>query len=286
MNKIILGTAQFGMAYGINNQKGKPPEDSSFVVLKEAYRRGIERLDTADAYGNAIEIIGKYHSSNKKFKILNKFRLSNDSTDIIRNVEHSLKILKINSFDVYSYHSFKDFITGVNTSKILMKLKKERLINKIGISVYTNQEFETVINSEIIDVIQIPFNILDNNNKKGALIVKAKRNGKEIHARSVFLQGLFFMNETNIIPKLRPLVPYLRKIKNYCTRQEISINELSLMYVISNRDINGVLIGVDSAEQLRDNLNYLKSEHIRSITKFIATLDVKEANLLNPTNWK
>jgi aryl-alcohol dehydrogenase-like predicted oxidoreductase len=286
MNKIILGTAQIGMSYGINNQTGKPSENDSIAVLNEAYRRGIRKLDTADTYGDAIDIVGRYHAGHNKFNILNKFSLSDGNTDIIRKVERALRILRINEFEVYSYHSFNDFIANNKISKILMKLKKEKLIKKIGISIYTNQEFETGINSEMIDVIQIPFNILDNNNKKGSLITKAKQNGKEIHTRSVFLQGLFFMDEGNIISKLRPLVPYINKVKSFCEIQGMSINKLSLMYAISNPNIDGVLVGVDSVEQLKENISYLKPDHIGSIIKFVETLDVKEVELLNPVSWK
>jgi len=286
INKLILGTVQFGLEYGINNKKGKPPMRQSFAVLDKAYMGGIKRLDTADAYGNAIDIIGEYHTNHGIFKILSKFNFSDNDYDIFKKVKNTQKILGINTFEVYSYHSFKDFISNKKTQEKLSKLKQQKLINKIGISIYTNQEFEIVIDSDIIDVIQIPFNILDNYNKKGALIARAKQKGKEIHARSVFLQGLFFMDETDVITKLKPLVSYLERIKNFCKKQEIPVNELALMYVISNPEIDGVLIGVDNVEQLTENLNCLKCKHTQAINDFVNTLDIKEIELLNPTNWK
>lgn len=286
INKLILGTVQFGMDYGINNQKGKPTEKQIFNILDEARRGGIKRLDTSDAYGDVINVIGKYHKEHDAFKILNKFVSFGNDKDAIRKVEDGLKILGITSFDVYSRHSFENFVNNYGPRGILVKLKKIKLINKIGISVYTNQELETAINSDVIDVIQIPYNIFDNHNKKVNLIAEAKCNGKEIHVRSVFLQGLFFMDENDIVTKLKPLMPYLRKIKYFCEKQDISISELALTYTISNPDISGVLIGVDSAEQLTEDLNCLKTNHKQIITDFVDTLDVKETDLLNPVNWK
>lgn len=286
MNKIILGTAQLGLDYGINNHNGKPSELNSIAILDEACLKGIERLDTADAYGDAIDLIGKYHKNHNKFKILNKFSFSDDNRDIVGKAEKVLEKLRISAFDVCSYHFFNDFIDDNKSEDKLIELKKRKLTNKIGISIYSNEEFEKVINSEIIDVIQVPYNILDNENKKGDLIIKAKQKGKEIHVRSVFLQGLFFIDENNIIPKLRPLVPYLKNIKNYCDFQNISINELSLGYVTTNPNIDGVLMGVDSAKQLKDNLSCMNSENVTSIKKFVETIDVKEVELLNPVNWK
>ena len=284
--KLVLGTVQFGLDYGINNNGGKTSEIDTFAILDEAHRRGIERLDTADNYGNAIDLIGKYHINHRKFKILNKFNFSDKSTNIAEKAKNALNKLKINTFDVYSYHSFEDCANNNETIEILKKLKYEKLINKIGISIYTNQEFETVLNNEAIDVIQIPYNILDNDNIKGGLIAEAKQKGKEIHTRSIFLQGLFFVEEKNIIPKLKPLTPYLRKIRDFSIKENISISELSLMYVISNPNIDGVLIGVDSVQQLDNNMDCISDKNIESINKFVKTLNVKEVELLNPVNWK
>jgi aryl-alcohol dehydrogenase-like predicted oxidoreductase len=286
IEKLALGTVQFGLDYGINNSKGKPPEVKTFTILDEARRQGIERLDTADVYGNAIDVIGRYHKNHDKFKILNKFSFPDSNREIEDKVNSTLKKLRINAFDVYSYHSFKDFDNNSKTIEVLKKLKQEKLINKIGISIYDNQEFKTAINSEAIDVIQIPYNILDNNSIKGNLITKAKQNGKEIHARSIFLQGLFFVDEIDIIPRLKPLAPYLKKIKDYCGRENMLISELALMYVISNPNIDVVLMGVDSVEQLRINLDCINFKHVKSIMEFVKTLDVKETKLLNPVNWK
>lgn len=286
MNKIILGTVQFGLNYGINNHKGKPSETDTFSILDVAYRRGVRKLDTADIYGNAIDVIGKYHKNHSKFKILNKFSFSDNNRDIVGKVRSSLKTLRIDSFDTYSYHSFDDFMTNDNSTDKLVKLKKEKLIKKIGISVYTNQEFDRAINSEILDVIQIPYNILDNENKKEDLIIKAKLKGKEIHARSIFLQGLFFVKEKDIISKLRPLLPYLKKIRSFSNKENMSISELSLMYVVSNPNIDGVLIGVDSVQQLNNNLDCISYRKVESIKKFVKTLDVRDVELLNPVNWK
>jgi predicted aldo/keto reductase-like oxidoreductase len=81
-------------------------------------------------------------------------------------------------------------------------------------------------------------------------------------------------------------VPYIKSIKNYCDFQNISINELSLRYVTSNPNIDGVLMGVDSVKQLKDNLSCMNSENVTSIKKFVKTINVKEVELLNPVNWK
>ncbi|HUX95600.1 MAG TPA: aldo/keto reductase [Bacteroidales bacterium] len=285
-NKLILGTVQFGLDYGINNHSGKPSEEQTFNILDEARRLGIKRLDTADAYGKAINIIGRYHSKHHVFKILNKFTFSDQSCDIAGKVNKSLKTLNIDSFDVYSYHSFFDFESNHESQKILQGLKNEKLIKNIGISVYTNQEFEKAINSEVIDVIQLPFNILDNHVKRGLLLEKAKKNSKEIHVRSVFLQGLIFMNEVQIPEKLKPLSPYLMNIVSFCRNQHLSLAEIAMTYAFTYPYIDGVLIGVDNIDQLKTNISCIRSEYADTITDFIETINVTEAELLNPSFWK
>jgi aryl-alcohol dehydrogenase-like predicted oxidoreductase len=282
--KMILGTVQLGQNYGIND-KLKPSEEQSHTILDEAHKAGIRWLDTADNYGSAITTIGNYLRRNHNFQIFNKFILT-DGGDIDRKVEHTLRILDIDHFEVYSYHRFKDFINSPETRKKMLQLKDQRLIKKIGISIYSNLEFRQAIDTDVIDVIQIPLNILDNTNIRGALMDRAVRKGKEIHARSIFLQGLFFTDENRIPNKIKPLIPYLKKIKDFSKENNIPINEIALTYVVSNPNVSGVLIGVRNVEQLTGDLNCLKSEHVKIITNFVNTLDVKETQLLNPNNWK
>ena len=281
--KMILGTVQFGLNYGINNNSGKPSENKVFNVLDIAYENGIQYLDTADAYGDAIQIIGKYHQQSKnKFKLLSKFK-GVKTGELKGKVIESLEILEIKSYEVYSFHSFNELIENSVFIKELSQLKVSDLINKIGISVYTNQEFEKVIEYDFFDVIQIPFNILDNSNLRGKLIEKAKLKGKEIHTRSVFLQGLFFMNELPI--KLKPLDRYISIINAYCRKEKISMQELALSYAIFNKNINHVIIGVDNKEQLLLNLN-TTTPHDKASNFINDNILVQEIELLNPVNWK
>ncbi|MBK9389763.1 MAG: aldo/keto reductase [Bacteroidetes bacterium] len=192
INKLVLGTVQFGLNYGINNSNGMPSEDEVFKILDTAYDNGIYNLDTADAYGNAISVIGKYHRSrHNKFNLFSKFK-SVKYGEFERVVNASLEKLDIERFEVYSYHSFKDYSDDKNIIEDLINLKKKGLVNKIGISVYTNYELEIVVQDNFIDVIQLPFNLLDNQNLRGKLVSMARRNGKEVHARSVFPARIVF----------------------------------------------------------------------------------------------
>lgn len=283
-SKLILGTAQFGLKYGINNSKGKPSEKEVFEVLDVATEQNIHSLDTANAYGDAIELIGSYHNKrNHRFKILSKFKNAKEG-ELQDLTQNSLDKLQVPNFEVYSYHSFENYIKHPYLRDELLTLKNKGLINKIGISVYTNKELQQVMLDKTIDVIQLPYNLLDNQNSRGIYLEQAKPYNKEIHIRSVFLQGLLFMDERSIPEKLISLKPYLRKINSFCKCETITLQALALSYALYNEHIDHVLIGVDNKEQLMKNIESIKD--LKNAFDYINQhINVKEKELLNPVNW-
>lgn len=283
-NKLILGTVQFGLNYGINNLTGQPSEQEIFNILDEAYFQGVRSLDTADAYGNAINYIGNYHQRRgNKFKILSKF-IFFEKGKLVQNVKETLEKIHTNAFEVYSFHSFASYSERHYLMDELLFLKQQGIIRKIGISIYTNDEFQHVVNDDFIDVIQLPFNLLDNQNIRGDLMSQAKQKGKEIHVRSVYLQGLFFMDIDSLPDRLLLLKPYLQTLHGYCKKESITMETLALSYALYNKNINHVIIGVDTKEQLIKNLN-ASNEHPHVIDYINQQIFVKETELLNPVNW-
>ena len=284
MSKLILGTAQFGLKYGITNYIGKPSKNQVFAILDTAGEQDIEYLDTADAYGNSIELIGHFHKQQKyHFKILSKFRVTK-AGELMEQAKISLNKLLIPCYHVYSYHSFADYNNHQYLKDELQLLKNNGLIKKIGISVYTNLELEKVITDEIIDVIQFPYNLLDNQNIRGLNIRTAKCYQKEIHVRSVFLQGLIFMDEGSIPVKLMPIKRYIKEIREYCFKNSITMESLALSYAFFNKNIDNVLIGVDTKDQLLRNLESITN--LKDAFDYInQNINIKETDLLNPINW-
>ena len=287
-SKFILGTVQFGLNYGINNKEGKASEEEVNNILLLASKSGIRILDTAYSYGNAMEQIGDFHkSSDHLFEVNTKFKIEKENvTTISEQLLESLTCLAISSVDTYFYHSFEDYINNPGILAELNQLRKKNHLKKIGVSIYNNDEMLNCINNDEIDVIQLPFNLFDNNNLRGDLIREAKKNNKEIHIRSVFLQGLFFMNPANLSLKLTPLAPYLAEIQRIALELDISIAELALAYVKKEPYIDRIIIGVDSAKQLENNFLASVFEMNDYTYNLINRLVVKETMLLNPQNWK
>jgi aryl-alcohol dehydrogenase-like predicted oxidoreductase len=287
VNKLILGTVQFGLNYGINNDNGKVDETSVTSILNHAYLNGINTLDTADAYGNATDRIGNYHrQSDYEFRVITKFKSGHSEIDAIKNVvQENLKRLEIPQVFGYLYHSFNDFKKYSGTLKELEELKKEGYIKHIGVSIYTNEQFEELLEYDAVEIIQLPYNLLDNANKRASLIKRAKDLGKIIHVRSVFLQGLFFKELETLPATLLPLKEDLQIIKDVVKNNKISMAELALNYVMSNPNIDGILVGVDSLEQLKMNIKAIEEPLPIAIKEAIDAISVQNIALLNPSNW-
>lgn len=283
-SKVILGTVQFGLDYGINNASGKPSKRLVFDMLDYAYQHDIKILDTADAYGNASEILGNYNTLNRdRFFINTKFK--KNALPIIEQLKITLEQLQTIKINTYFYHSFNDFKCFPELIIELKELKGKNLIEKIGLSVYENEEFKAAIESKEIDVIQLPFNMLDNNTQRGKLLKDAKSKGKEIQIRSVFLQGLFFKPFNEIPVKLSSLIPYLQKIRSLAKGNSLTIEQLALQYAVQQPEIDQIIIGVDNLLQLQTNLKYIKEPIPEEIIKSINKINVKETELLYPKNW-
>ncbi len=287
--KLILGTVQFGLDYGINNSIGKPTNKNIYKILDYAYENGIRTLDTAESYGNAHLIIGNYlkKNSKKKFKLISKL----NSKQILNKGKLKFHIInKLKEFNIeyihgYMIHDFKNFIQNEYLLKELESIKREGFINIVGISLYENDEIVNVINNyNNFDFIQVPFNLLDNETRRGKVLKLAKKKNIKIFSRSTFLQGLFFKQLNSFPSNLNPLKKYIKKIKNIQASSQTDINSIALNYCLSKKYIDKVLIGVESLSQLKKNLNDINNNNLDFKTE-IDKMIVEETSLLNPTNW-
>lgn len=286
MQKIILGTVQMGLPYGINNQTGKPNQSQAFDILKYAYQQNIKTLDTADVYGNASEIIGAYQNAHTHvFQINTKFHHSSDKS-LNSQLEASLQKLGVEYIDTYFYHKFNDFVEFPALSQTLVELKAQGKIKKVGLSIYTNEELQTAIDSKVIDVIQLPFNLLDNIAQRGELMKEAKRQNKELQVRSIFLQGLFFKNLQELPAHLQPLKKHLQQIQQLTDEYQLSMHSLALNYALHTPEIDYVLFGVETLEQLQSNIKNITVTFDPELYKKVSDIIVKDTSLLNPVNWK
>ena len=103
--------------------------------------------------------------------------------------------------------------------------------------------------------------------------------------RSVFLQGLFFMDIEKLPSHLISMKPSIEAIHSIAKKYNYSISELALNYVLHQPLIDEVLIGVESLSQLQTNLGNISTSFELEIAKEIEKIVVLDSNLLSPANW-
>lgn len=285
VRKIVLGTVQLGMPYGINNSYGKPSKHEAFKILDTAFSNGIILLDSADVYGESLQIIGDYHrATGNKFELVNKFKLDNCYQSLTDKLQNCLDVTGLSQLYSYMYHSYDDYISG-KVSTELDRIKELGLIKKIGVSLYSLEELKVVAGDSKINLIQLPANIFDLNQEKVDLLIKAKANGKEIHVRSVFFQGMFFRDPETLTGNIKRLKPYLLALRELVSRQGVDLKKMALNHILQKEYIDSVVLGVDNSLHLQENLSPME---FRSDCEDLATIKIKPEDiyLLNPANWR
>lgn len=281
--KITLGTVQFGIQYGISNKYGVPSDLELQSIFSVAHELGIEQLDTAKAYGNAEERIGLL--SNSKFDIVTKFPNLDSDKDLQIALSDSLQKLNLESIYGYLAHNADSIIQKPSLWEVLLKAKNEGKVKKIGYSLYIPEQLDQLLDLNCIpDLVQLPFSIFDRKFEKKLSILNQL--GTEVHVRSVFLQGLYFLNPNELPVKLKPLQNPLLELNNLCAENNVSVGEVALNYVISNKNINKLVIGIETANQLRENISLIANwKSNKSLFDKIEAIEIKDNSLLNPVNW-
>ena len=257
LNKIVLGTVQFGQSYGINNSHGKLSKDEVFQILDFAHSSGITALDTAASYGSAEQLIGSYiHSRDIQLDIITKVHSESNRTSLISSFQDSLEKLQVPCVNTLMFHRSGD-LDELNNLKQVLRLKEMGLVENIGVSIYDFDQFDASRFSDDIDIVQLPFNILDSSEAKRDAIMRLSEL-YEIHARSVFLQGLFFMQPASFPIYLRSLRCWVERVQEMALEECCGVTGLAATYVLSKKYISKVVFGVDNLSQLQVGTVHLK----------------------------
>lgn len=271
--KIALGTVQFGLKYGISNQDGKVQEHEVNAILDLCKISGISVIDTASAYGNAEQVLGR--AGVNDFKIVSKFLPNTTNEAFNQQFEESCKHLNQNKLYAYLAHRPENLLEQPQEWEMLQSLKEAGRVQKIGYSLNKPQELEDLLNKGFIpDIVQIPYNFLDRRFEQ--FRDDFKNNGVEVHARSAFLQGLLLMNLENLPVFFKSIQPVLQRMREH-------INDLPgtlLRFVLEADFVNYVVIGVESKHQLNNNLSSLKMS-----TSFHMEIPEIADEILMPMYW-
>lgn len=273
MGKLILGTVQFGLQYGVNSA-GRPGEDAVRDILAAAWQGGIDTLDTSSAYGNAEEVLGRCRKD--PFRLISKYPAG--AGPVAEVFAKSLSRLGTDRLYGYLLHHFSVFRENPAIWEEFLQLKADGRVQKVGFSLYEPEELALILEQGApFDLLQIPFNVFDR--KFLPYMEELHGKGVEIHVRSTFLQGLFFKDRNALPARLQPLRKYLLQLDGFARENGLSVAEVALNANLQHPCIDGVLIGVDNLQQLQSNLQAVKDTPVH------LDVDVKEKELLNPVNW-
>ncbi len=273
-SKLGLGSVQFGLPYGISNKGGQVPLSEVGSILNTAQHFGINTIDTAFVYGNAEAVLGTFEMN--RFEVVSKFMPSAQYGEVSKQFSNTLADLKVNGIYGYLAHRTEDVFRNPDQWEVIKNLKQAGKVQKIGFSINSLAELELILNwSELPDLVQLPFNYFDNRFVDAMKYLKEK--GVEIHVRSVFLQGLFFLSPDSLIDYFSAFRKELQKLRDVAGNQ---LAPALLKYVVQKEYVDVAIVGIQTAVQLEEII-----KHLELAPDLPGILTRFEEEILMPSNW-
>ena len=300
--ELVLGSVQLGVPYGAANRTGQPSRADALRLVNRAVDAGITKFDTARAYGDSEDRLGEALRTRKAIRTITKLsplgELSPDASRrevrvaVDASIECSLYALRRQQIDCLLLHraSHMTDFDGVVWERLIERLEDGTVV-ALGVSVQSPEEALLALECREVQHLQLPFNILDWRWAKAGVVDRIRaRPQVTIHARSVFLQGLLAANNPKIWPRIagvdaKSLVDLIAKTATAFGRQGVA--DLCLAYARGQDWIDGVVVGMETEDQLDDNLRLfvrppLAAEDCAKIAK---SLPCVPEQLLNPAQW-
>lgn len=291
--KLALGTVQFGLDYGASNRDGKTAAQEVRRVLELALRSGIDTVDTAHHYGESETVLGDLCELTHCFRVITKTRIlhrnpiSDADVDILDEAfEQSLRRLRRDSVAGLLVHNADDLL-AVNGDCLYqwhVSVRNAGKTVKIGVSVYTPEQAIRLLDHYDFDMVQAPLNLMDRRIVTIGLIDRLRARGIEIHVRSAFLQGLFFLPPSEIPESLAQARSFVEAIQQRARDIGVSISALALGFLRRQSQIDRIVIGVNTAEQLATNLQAYATP-IEDDQVFDG-LGCEDLSVIDPSTWR
>lgn len=287
ISKLAIGSANFGLDYGIANTFGKISQTELKNILALAEIAGIEVVDTAQAYGDSESRLGAF-CRDSRFKMVTRIGadLENDFAEHSVSYLVKLSLRKLNQSRLYAVMLHRPEILLVDYGNVIIKelmmLKERNIISKIGVSIYSPEILGEISKRLCLDIVQTPFNIFDQQVVSSGWNEKLKADGIEIHTRSVFLQGLLLMQHSSLNPYFSSNWPdQFNNWYKFLKDNDTNALHVALNFALKQDWIDKVVVGIDSVSQLR---SLLEIEQSSSPLDF-PQLQCDDPNLINPSKW-
>ena len=286
MPKIAIGTANFGMQYGVANSQGKLSKNSVAEILGLAKSLGVTCLDTANAYGESQNALGEFGV--RDWRVVSKISsIPRDCEDVrsfvCAEIDLILTSLNLSEFDTVLVHNPKDLMGDVSeiVYEELQKAKSQGQVKKIGVSIYDPSDLESITSQFQLDVVQAPINVFDNRLQDSGWLDRLASMGVEVHARSVFLQGVLLSAIAQNNDFFKPWKATFEKWNRFAESSGTSAMMNCIKHVNSYDKVTFAVVGIDSAQNLSEVFDAF-SERPQRIKEDDFGVD---SQLINPASW-
>lgn len=283
--RLSIGGAQFGLDYGVSNTLGKISGAQSARILSAAHAAGVDMIDLAPAYGDAEQMVAQSRPKGVCFRVVSKTKIGAQSLDEVEAQARRSARLAGGRLDTLLVHHASVLRSDQAEPlwSLLGRLKAEGLTDRIGFSAYAEDNPLELALQYRPEVIQAPLSFLDQRLINSGALAACKELGAEIHVRSIYLQGLIFLEPEALPPKLRALGPRLAEIRRTLRDADVAIPRAAVGFALGRPEVDRVIIGVASADEL---LGAIAAAKARPPDLDWASLRLDADWALSPVNWK
>jgi aryl-alcohol dehydrogenase-like predicted oxidoreductase len=294
LSRLMLGTVQFGLNYGIANKTGQPTYKEVCDILAVAYAGGVTCLDTARAYGTSEDVLGQALAElgiKDKVTVVTKIAHMDAGLDqatadrvVEQSVSESLKRLRLDALPLCLMHHEENFCY----IESLLKLKERGLVRHVGSSVMTPGMTKTIVGSGQAEAVQAPTSLFDRRYVRAGVFRACREGGLGLFVRSIYLQGLILMQDQDITPVLAAVVtPVLQRLRALAAEAGMSLAEMAVRYVLALEGVTCGVVGVETAAQMQDNVAIFSKGPLGAdmMKAIIAAVPDLPDSVLMPNKW-
>lgn len=289
--RFCIGTASLGLDYGIQGFT-KPTKEESIDILSYAIECGFAAIDTACVYGDAEDIVGDFFKRNPLLRdriylttkinpvALEETNISNYQDVIGSEISLSLKRLGVDYVDAIMFHN-SSLISNGDAIDCLFERKGD-FVRNVGISLYDFEDAISSLSDPRIGIIQFPFSLVD----QRLQTIEKQQLDTVIAARSIFTQGLIFMDLDKIPENISGIKPYLNEFNDISKKYGYTKEEIAVQYVLNKEFIDFIVLGVNNIEQIdmfvRATEKKVDDSVLCEISKIFENIDTE---LILPNRW-
>lgn len=290
LSAMTIGTVQLGMNYGIANNGGKPDQETSFAMLRAAFENGITSLDTARAYGNSEEVIGNFLKTwngplpyiTTKIPTYSGDDIVGFQKHVLASVEASLQTLGVSKVDAVMLHSVNDMYRyRQGAADAVQELIRRGYADRVGVSIYTAQDVEEMLRYDAYTVTQIPMSIFDQRLIASGMVDRLKERAYTVFVRSVFLQGLFFLDPDTVTDPIlvEYAVPKIRLLRQIAETENMTVAQLAIAFMRDTAGVTSLVLGADTSAQVRENVAYFDAPALSENTMMRLRNEFAQVNI-------